>query len=339
MNKTISLSLGTLFLVGLIAGCGGGGSNGGSGTGNNSNNSNSSNDIAPASYKISGSVTSAGMALPGVTVTLSGLGTATAFTNSSGHYVFSGLANGNYKVTATKADFACRPKSAVYTIAGADIAGGSFTATASPPVFYVVDDTQLALLDVANKTITIVGNTGVFLNDIAFDPSGNLFGVSGHQLYSINPATAAATPLASPMGIVDTTPLVFSDSGTLYTANTSLCTVNPLTGMGAVIGAGGDAYQASGDLSFFGDQLFLTSAYNATTDSLVRLDAATGAGVQLGPIGFLAVYGLATNDDVTLYGFSGSKVIKIDTTTGAGSLVWDTNNLNGLGTINGAAFH
>ena len=324
MEKTITIYLCALSFVCLVAGCGGGSSSGG--------------DPAPVTYKISGSVTSGGIGVAGATVTLGGLGAATAFTNSTGNYQFGSLANGNYTLTATKPDYACLPRTSAGTVNGANLSGINFTAAASPPVFYVIDDTQLALLDVAHQSVTIIGSTGTYLDDIAFDPNGNLFGISGNGLFTIDKTTGAATALGGPLGLVDTTSLVFSSAGTLYTANNSLCTINPLSGVGATVGHGGDGYQSSGDLAFFGDQLYLTSTHTQTSDTLIKVNAATGAGTLLGDIGFPNVYGMATNDNVTLYGFSGTKVIRINPATGAGSLVWDTNGQGGLGAINGAAF-
>jgi len=338
MEKTTSFSVCALLLVGLVAGCGGGGGGStGGGTGNNGVNGNS---VTAATYKITGSVTSAGAGLPGATVTLGGFAAATAFTNTSGNYSFAGLRNGNYTVTVTKPDYSCLPKASSQTLNSVSLAGVNFTATPSSTIFYVIDDAnQLAALDMAARTVTMIGNTGVFLNDIAFDPAGNLFGISGDQLYRIDLATAAVTPVPNPLTVGDTTSLEFYRDGTLYTANTSLCNVNPLTGIAAVIGSAGDSYKSSGDLAFLGSQLYLTSTYNLASDSLVRLNPATGAGTFIGPIGFVNVYGLASNDDVTLYGFAGSKVIKIDPVAGAGSLFWDTNGASGLSSINGAAFH
>ena len=352
MKTSTSFSLCALVLVGLLAGCGGGGggsggSNGtstggtgggtnGGGAGTNGVNGNST----AATYKLAGSVTKAGAALPGATVTLGGFAAATAFTNSSGNYCFTGLRNGTYTVSVTKPDYTCLPKKSSQTINGANRTGVTFTAALSSTIFYVIDDAnQLAALDIGAKNVTMIGSTGVFLNDIAFDPNGTLFGISGDQLFKIDLATAVATPLPNPLIIGDTTSLEFSTDGTLYTANTSLCTVDPLTGIGAVIGSAGAPYKSSGDLAFLGSQLYLTSTYNLTSDSLVKLNAASGAGTFLGPIGFVNVYGLASNDGVTLYGFAGSKVIKIDPVTGVGTLFWDINGMNGLGPINGAAFH
>jgi hypothetical protein len=126
----------------------------------------------------------------------------------------------------------------------------------------------------------------------------------------------------------------------LYTANTSLYTINPLTGVGTLVGNGGNAYTSSGDLVFFGGNLYLTSTFTGTTDVLFKLNPATGVGTSIGQIGYLNVYGLATNDDVTLYGIAGTKVISINPSTGAGTLVWDFGPamIGVFGAVNGAAF-
>ena len=320
----------SMFAVACLvaAGCGGGGGS-----------SSSGGHVAEPTYTISGSVTSGGTGVQGATVTLGGVGAATAFTNSSGIYRFSGLGNGNYTVTTTKPNYSCSPKSSNYTINGANLSGANFTVTASSTIFYVTDDMgQLASVDVAAKSVTIIGNTGVVLNDIAFDAKGNLFGVSNDSLYRIDPITATATPVGA-LGIAGPTSLEFGDNGLLYTANSALYTVNAADGVPKLVGNGGVPYDSSGDLIYLGNKLYLTSKYNPSSDILVTLDTSTGVATAVGPIGFVDVFGLATNDNVTLYGFSGTKVIKIDPVTGAGTLFWDMNGANSLGTINGAAAH
>lgn len=272
----------------------------------------------------------------GARVTLSGAGAAVTFTNVSGNYTFSGLKEGSYSVAITKPDFSCLPRSSSVRISGGDVAGLNFSAAVSPPVFYVIDDhNQLATVDVETRTVTVIGDTQVFLNDIAFDRSGNLFGVSGDQLYRVDPATAATT-LIGPLGAQEITSLGSGADGRFFLANSTLYTVDTSTGSATLIGRGGDGYQSSGDLTFFGDRLYLTSAYNAAGNALVRLDPTTGAGAFVGPIGFTDVYGLATNDNVTLYGFSGTKVITIDPATGAGTLLFDLSS-SGVWKLNGAA--
>jgi len=208
----------------------------------------------------------------------------------------------------------------------------------NPPVFYVVDDTNhLARLDLTARTVQVIGDTQTFLNDLAFAPNGDLYGISGDQLYRVDPLTAQATAVGA-LGTTDATSLEFNSGGTLYTANNALYAINPATGHATLLGSGGNIqYKSSGDLVFLGSQLFLTSIFNTASNALVRLNPASGVATLVGTIGFPDVFGLSTNDQVTLYGFSGTKVLKIDPGSGEGTLIWDTQGAGGLTSINGAA--
>ncbi|GFO70838.1 hypothetical protein GMLC_44170 [Geomonas limicola] len=310
-------------IVALVGGCGGGG---GSSPGGGS------------AHQISGSVRNGGTGVSGVRVALGGAGNQVVFTNSTGNYRFGGLGNGSYTVSSTKKDYSCLPRSESLTVNGSDLVASNVTATPNPPVFYVVDDTNhLARLDLNAQSVTIIGDTQTFLNDIAFDPNGNLYGISGDQLYRIDLQTAQVTPVG-PLGTSDATSLEFSANGTLYTANTALYSINPSTGHASLLGSGGDIqYKSSGDLVFLGNQLFLTSIYNTSSNALVRLNPASGVATLVGTIDYPDVFGLSSNDQVTLYGFSGTKVLDINTTSGKGRVIWDTLGANGLTSINGAA--
>jgi hypothetical protein len=81
-------------------------------------------------YSISGTVTSSGTALPGVTMTLSGAGSATVTTDASGNYSFVGLINGSYTVTPSMTSYTFLPANSAQTISNANITGINFTATA-----------------------------------------------------------------------------------------------------------------------------------------------------------------------------------------------------------------
>ena len=56
-----------------------------------------------ATHSISGTVTSGGSPLAGATMSLSGSAVATTTTDAAGNYAFTGLANGSYTVTPSKA--------------------------------------------------------------------------------------------------------------------------------------------------------------------------------------------------------------------------------------------
>lgn len=92
---------------------------------------------AASTYSISGAVS--GSVLSGVTITLSGAGSATATTNASGNYTFPGLVNGNYTVTPSLFGYTFSPTSAGANVSGANISGTNFVATASPAAYSQAD--------------------------------------------------------------------------------------------------------------------------------------------------------------------------------------------------------
>ena len=317
----------TLGLIGLlIAGCGGSGT-------------------TPPSYAISGSVTSSGTGLEGVTVHLSGDATDSTVSDANGRYAFSGLRAGKYTITPTKEGYADTPWATTQTINGADITNVNFTATPSSPIFHVVDDQgRFGTVNVETGEVHVIGTTRdedglpIVMTDIAFDANGDLYGISALQLYRIDPATAAVTPIGI-HSLSYATSLVFSNDGAeTYTAENTLLAIDTASAKTTLIGCGNAPYYSSGDLTFIGCVLYLTSktADNPAEDCLVKLDA-EGKGTVMGPIGYPDVFGTGTNDNVRLYGFSETKVISINTATGAGSMLFDTAG-KGLGNINGAAY-
>lgn len=92
---------------------------------------------AASTYSITGAVS--GSVLSGVTITLSGAGSATTTTNASGNYTFSGLVNGNYTVTPSMSGYTFSPTSAAANVSGANISGTNFVATASPATYSQAD--------------------------------------------------------------------------------------------------------------------------------------------------------------------------------------------------------
>jgi hypothetical protein len=205
------------------------------------------------------------------------------------------------------------------------------------PILWVDDANGIiGKVDAPTGAVTIVGNSGVILTDIAFDPTGNLYGISFTDLYRINTATGAAT-LIAPHGVPGGNALVFRKDGTLFSsgfASTDLFTINPATGATADVGNVGIA--SAGDLAFANGHLYLTAINN----DLIRIDL-TGANVSgftdVGPVGFSNVFGLASPDNIHLYGVAGTKVLSIDPNTGQGTVVSDYSG-QGLANANGSAF-
>jgi hypothetical protein len=191
---------------------------------------------------------------------------------------------------------------------------------------------NLGTVDVQTGTVTIIGNmSNTIMVDIAFSPMGDLYGIGNGLLYAIDPTTAQIYPLGNTGG---GNSLTFYTDGTLYSASNALYKINRYNGASTLIGSGGASYASSGDMAFIGPNLYLSSAVGS--DTLVRLNPADGHATVVGPIGFGAVYGLAY-DGTTLYGVTGTKIIKINPTTGQGTLVLDYSG-HGLGAAYGTAF-
>ena len=203
------------------------------------------------------------------------------------------------------------------------------------PVMHVDDSSGiLGRVDVATGSVSVIGNMGVVMTDIAFNPTGQLFGLSFTGFYSINPTTAAATFIGN-HSVPGGNALVFATDGTLYAAgfgSQSLFTINPATGAGTNLG--NISASSGGDLAFNGGNLFLATSTNALL-SINLANLATSAVV--GPFGVSGVFGLATGDDGVLYAVAGTQIFTVNTATGAA-----TNPINdfgqGLGGANGQSF-
>ena len=208
----------------------------------------------------------------------------------------------------------------------------ALTAHASPILWLSTGSpNQLATVDVATGATSVIGNTSVFFTDIAFNPTGDLYGISFSHLYSIDKTNASST-LIGGLGVVSGTAnaLVFGADGTLYMAGNTLYSVN--TGTGATTAIGGIGYQSAGDLAFVGSDLYMA----ASNGHLIRVNTGTGAGTDIGLMGAGSVFGLASPDNVTLYGMAGQNVLSINTVTGAATLVSTFNPA--LGFAAGSAF-
>lgn len=179
-----------------------------------------------------------------------------------------------------------------------------------------VHDSQgtLATVDVATGNVSVIGNMGVVMTDIAFDPSGNLYGITFTGLYSINPSTAAATFIAS-HSVPGGNALVFATDGSLYAAgfgSTALFKINPSNG--ATTNLGNMGFASGGDLAFNAGNLYLADI----SSQLVRIDLTNLANsVLVGAFGVPSVFGLATGDNGVLYAVAGTTIYTVDTATGA----------------------
>ena len=193
---------------------------------------------------------------------------------------------------------------------------------------------QLAVVDVDNGQVTLVGDMGVEITDIAFAQDGRLFGLSFTTLYEIDRRTAVATAIGS-HGIPGGNALVFAADGTLYGmggTSTQLFEVNPATGESTALGDVGAA--SAGDLAFRGGQLYLSTV----SHDLQAIDLGPPAtGAEVGPFGFFDVYGLATSDAGVLYGIGGTEIFSVDPVSGEGTFLSDYGG-QGLAVAYGSSF-
>jgi alpha-tubulin suppressor-like RCC1 family protein len=107
-----------------------------------------------AKYSVSGRVTSAGSALPGVTMTLSGNGSGTTITDANGNYGFGDLEWGTYTVTPTLAGYQFMPAFRNVYLQG--INGEGFNFNAGRPI--QVSTSSHTLFQKSNGTVWAWGN-------------------------------------------------------------------------------------------------------------------------------------------------------------------------------------
>ena len=107
-----------------------------------------------AKYSVSGRVTSAGSALPGVTMTLSGNGSGTTITDANGNYGFGDLEWGTYTVTPTLAGYQFMPAFRNVYLQG--INGEGFNFNAGRPI--QVSTSSHTLFQKSDGTVWAWGN-------------------------------------------------------------------------------------------------------------------------------------------------------------------------------------
>lgn len=200
-------------------------------------------------------------------------------------------------------------------VLAATIAVVSSISAANAATMFVHDSSgNLAKVNTTTGAVDVIGAMGVVMTDIAFDPLGNLFGISFTNLYRIDASTASPT-LVGAHNVPGGNALVFDSAGVLYSAGASsanLYTIDPSTGSTTSLGSTG--FSSGGDLAFAGGDLYLASG----ASSLVRINLGDLANsVLVGPFGVPNVFGIATAEDGTMFGVAGTSIFTVDLTTGA----------------------
>ena len=219
--------------------------------------------------------------------------------------------------------------SAVF-VAGVFVASNALAAT-----MYVHDSSgNLGTVDTDSGAVSLIGNMGSVMTDIAFDPTGNLYGVTFTGLYSID-ATSGSSSFIDNHGVSGANALVFGTDGTLYSAGFSTTNLYSLD-VGSAVNTllGNMGYSSSGDLSFVGSDFYLSSV----SGELVNVDLSDPTNSSaVGSFGVANVFGIATDENSSLYAVAGTSIYSVDPMTGAA-----TNGVSfagqGLGTAYGQSF-
>jgi hypothetical protein len=150
------------------------------------------------------------------------------------------------------------------------------------PIIWVDDASgNIGTVNLDTGSVSLLGNSGVVLTDIALSPGQQLFGESFTTLYSINQLGSAIA--IGPTGAL-LNGLVFSPDGTLYASGgTGLYTVNTTTGAATLVGTSGLGLRSAGDLSFNNGTLYETATNGSVTD-LLTLNTSTGAATVVGQV-------------------------------------------------------
>lgn len=164
------------------------------------------------------------------------------------------------------------------------------------------------------------------VTDVAFK-GASLFGITFTAFLTVNPQTGAST-VKRDIGnnMDDINALAFhGGSNKFYAAgvNGKFISIDPATGRGTLIGNYGNGLGSSGDLAFGGNGTLYGSLRKSgtTNDFLATVNRSTGKATLKGSIGHRDVWGLVFRNGVLLGVTKGGKLLRINTSTGAGTIV------------------
>lgn len=183
-----------------------------------------------------------------------------------------------------------------------------------------------------------IGWAGTRLSDLAISPvTGEAYGIEGGTLFGVDLGTGLAKAIGSQAFDAFQSALEFTPDGTLYSwgyKDTRLFRVDPATGAADPV-MDLKAW-AGGDLAAISD----TTLYGTTGLALIKIDLVAGTRTVIGAHGAGLegdlLYGLELGADGALLGLTGpaqetARMYRIDTQTGAASLVGAVAGVEGLG--------
>ncbi|MCA9191261.1 MAG: hypothetical protein KDB03_05855 [Planctomycetales bacterium] len=231
----------------------------------------------------------------------------------------------------------------IFAIPSSTYASIVFVSDASIKIGRVDTDTG-NVLDFKQFSTTIQAPIGPVsegaFTDIAFAPNGQLYGITANSLWAVNYQLGTTTRVAGLHGgtlVGIPNALTFSLDGRAFIGSelsTVLHTVNINTGALTSLGNAPLTGGSAGDFAFIGDQLLLAGT---TGLHAFNLDSSPPTGSTVGQTGIANLYGLATPDRSTLFGFAGTSVYSIDANN-ANSIFISSFGGQGLTSATGAAF-
>ncbi len=110
--------------------------------------------VATSTASVSGTVTSGGIPLLGVTMTLTGSASATTTTDASGNYTFTGLPSGSFTITPAMSGYVFTPANSSVTVSNGNVAGRNFTAD---PVYSIKGEVASGGSPLSGVTVALSG--------------------------------------------------------------------------------------------------------------------------------------------------------------------------------------
>ncbi|MFZ2281454.1 MAG: putative Ig domain-containing protein, partial [Prosthecobacter sp.] len=203
----------------------------------------------------------------------------------------------------------------------------------------------LETYDVSTGAKVLVGQTKDssvrYLTDLAWSPSGILYGIDFNNIYQINPTTGALTRLGSfgnsLNGLVFDSagkPYISSvNDGDIYTFNLSALSTSSTTALTRAYSSpstvpNGEALNSAGDLAWIGNELYYAVAGSGFNTFYLYKVPEGGTATQLvgqikttGGAAIDDVFGLSTDGYGTLYAQAGRALYTLDKTTGVATTV------------------
>lgn len=192
------------------------------------------------------------------------------------------------------------------------------------PVFVTTANGDLYSLNLTNCSSRLVGSTGHGFADIAFTSNGQLWGIEGGNLFKIDTSYAAST-LIGFTGLQGVSLVSLNDTTLLEEYEKNLYSINIRNASSHLLGSIG--YQASGDLTWYDNNLFMTAGsllikivFNKTFTQILSSSPVNIGGVLI-PTCEGAVTTSFKNSSNTLIGFLGRDVYKICQIDGTSQLL------------------